>query len=34
MSSIGILLSLAILYLLASTLLVLPALLAWHHRAS
>ncbi|MBW2374126.1 MAG: MMPL family transporter, partial [Deltaproteobacteria bacterium] len=34
MSSIGILLSLAILYLLASTLLVLPALLAWRYRAS
>ena len=34
MSSIGILLSFAILYLLASTLLVLPALLAWHHRSS
>jgi len=34
MSSTGILLSLAILYLLASTLLVLPALLAWRYRAS
>jgi hopanoid biosynthesis associated RND transporter like protein HpnN len=32
MSSTGILLSLAILYLLATTLLVLPALLAWRYR--
>ena len=34
MSSMGILLSFAILYLLASTLLVLPALLAWRYRAT